>query len=104
MTQPGRGELGVATDALRSEANVWEDQSERIGSVSSKAEGLRLSRLEAGIFQLIVSPYEAVVDLTVARCQEGQRRMTEIASTLRKVADTYDEEERNNEHRIRNVY
>jgi hypothetical protein len=44
------------------------------------------------------------VDVVTARCREGAQRMTEIASTLRHVANTYEDEERRNEHTFRNLY
>ncbi|MEJ3750053.1 hypothetical protein WEI85_43175 [Actinomycetes bacterium KLBMP 9797] len=104
MTHPSKEEVSVATESLRSEANVWEEQAAQIGAISPKAESLRLTRLEAGIFQLIVSEYEQVVNLTISRCQEGEQRMGELATALRNVANVYEEEERNNEHEIRNTY
>ncbi|HET9138525.1 hypothetical protein [Actinophytocola sp.] len=101
---PTKQELQVATDALRAEAGVWDGQSTTMGEVAAKAEGLRLSRIEAGIFQLIVGPYDAAADQVTNRCREGEQRMAEVADTLRQVADTYDAEEARNEHQLRNLY
>jgi hypothetical protein len=93
----------VATDALRTEAGVWGQQSTQLGTVAAKVDGLRFGRLEAGVFQLIVSPYEQLTDQVHSRCQEGVTRMTEIADTLRQVATTYDQEELDNTHRLKNL-
>jgi len=38
------------------------------------------------------------------RCNEGATAMTNIGTTLREVADTYDAEDRASMHRIKNVY
>ena len=93
----------VATDALRTEAGVWDQQSAQMGTIATRAEDLRFNRVEAGVFQLIVDPYGELVDQVHARCQEAVTRMKEIADTLRQVANTYDEEERNGAHRLRNL-
>jgi len=101
---PTTQELQVATNSLRSEAGVWDAQSTAMGEIATKAADLRLSRIEAGIFQLIVGPYDAAADQVTTRCKEGQQRMTEVGITLRQVADTYDAEEARNEHKLRNLY
>ncbi len=101
---PSKQELQVATDALRTEAGIWDQQSDQLAAIVGEVEGLRLHRLEAGIFELIVSAYGAVVDQVSARCAEGHQRTVEVAATLRQVADTYDDEERRNEHAFRQLY
>lgn len=104
MTQPSDAEIAVAVESLRTEARVWDRQGESIGALAPRADQLRLTRLEAGIFQLVVSPYEAVVDQVTARCREGEQRMREIASTLVHVAQTYEDEDQRSEHRFRGLY
>jgi hypothetical protein len=93
----------VATDALRTEAGVWDQQSAAMGRLATTMDGMRMNRLEAGVFQLIIGPYSTLVDQVNHRCQEGSGRMTEIADTLRQVARTYDQEELNDAHRLRNL-
>ncbi|MEU6206087.1 type VII secretion target [Micromonospora musae] len=104
MPPPSRGQVTVATNALRTEAGEWDQQSAAISAIASKVAGMQLGRVEAGLFQLIVSPYNDVVQHVTQRCREGQAAMTEVASTLRKVADIYDEEDRNNAHELRKLY
>lgn len=104
MPPPSREQVTVATNALRTEANEWDQQSTEIAAIASKVEGMELGRVEAGLFQLIVSPYNEIVEHVKQRCREGEAAMTEVAATLRKVADTYDEEDRNNAHKIANLY
>jgi len=105
MTQPPSGEqVSVATNALRNEAGEWQTQSTLIGAQSSKVAEMEFGRLEAGLFQLMVAPYNDIINAVAARCREGGTAMTEIANTLRAVADTYDAEDKASEHRIRNVY
>jgi hypothetical protein len=93
----------VATDSLRTEAGVWDAQSAQMGTLAGKADAVRFNRLEAGVFQLIVGPYGDVVDQVHGRCKEAVDRMKEIATTLRQVAKTYDEEERTGVHRLMNL-
>ena len=101
---PTREQVTVATDALRNEAREWVTQSTAMASLSTTIAGMEFGRLEAGLFQLMVGPYNDVITVAAARCAEGATAMTEIAGTLRSVADTYDAEDKAAEHRIRNVY
>ena len=104
MSHPSAEEVRVATDALRAEAGQWEHQSGVISGLAGTVQGMELGRVEAGLFQLIVSPYNDVVNTVRARCQEGRTAMTQVAATLRRVAAVYEEEDRDNAHRIRGVY
>ena len=93
----------VATDALRAEASVWDQQSRQMGTIASKADGLRFNRVQAGVFQLVVGPYVQLVDQVRGRCEEGGQRMTEIGNALRQVAATYEKEELDGTHRLKNL-
>jgi hypothetical protein len=105
MTQPPSGEqVTVATNALRTEAGEWDRQSGTLGQQGAKVAAMEFGRLEAGLFQMMVGPYNDVIHAVAARCREGATAMTEIAGTLRSVADTYDAEDKTAEHRVRNVY
>lgn len=104
MPPPSKGQIEVATDSLRSEAGIWDEQSDQLGKIVVRANGLRLDRLEAGIFQLVVAAYSQVVDQVSGRSREGQQRMTEVGSALTKAAITYEQEEQENLHRLKNLY
>lgn len=104
MAPPDRQQITVATDALRSESTEWDSQSGALGTIVRQVSGLGLGRVEAGLFQMIVSAYNDVVNHVTERCREGQAATMQIALTLRAVADTYDQEDRNSEHRLRNIY
>ncbi|MCY1144065.1 hypothetical protein OWR29_39230 [Actinoplanes sp. Pm04-4] len=105
MTQPPSGEqVAVATNALRTEAGEWDGQAGKLAELSTKVAAMEFGRLEAGLFQLMVGPYNDVIQAMAARTREGSAAMTEIAATLRNVAGTYDAEDKASEHRIRNVY
>jgi hypothetical protein len=104
MAPPSSQTVQAATKALRDEAKVWDDQSKTTGDIAPKVEGLRLSRIEAGLFQVIVTEYEKAIDVIVTRTGEGQQVMTNVADTLRTVADTYDQEESAGVHRMKHLY
>jgi hypothetical protein len=101
---PTAAEVAVATGALRSEAGEWAGQSTRMAAVGKKVAAMEFGRLEAGLFQMMVSPYNELIAVVAARCAEGATAMTEVGATLRSVADTYDAEDQAAEHRIRNIY
>lgn len=101
---PSPQEVKVATDALRTEANIWDEQSDIMDQLGTKVGAMELGRLEAGLFQIMVGPYNDVVAAVEARCKEGTAAMKEIGVTLRTVASTYDAEDKAAEHRNRNIY
>jgi uncharacterized protein YukE len=104
MPPPTAEQIRVATEALRTEAGVWDAQAAQLNRIGPMTEALRLNRVEAGLFQVIFDTYQQVIDQVVARADEGGQRMDEIATTLRQVADTYDREEAANTHMLNNIY
>jgi hypothetical protein len=104
VTKPDAAQVKVATEVLRTEATEWERQSAAIGALEAKVAGMELGTVEAGLFFMIVSPYNEIVSKVSARCGEGKAAMTEIADTLRDVATAYEEEDQNSAHTLRNLY
>lgn len=86
----------VAAQSLRRTASIWDGEAERMSTIPGKAEEVRLNRLTAGVFQLIVSPYEAVIDTVAERSREGTTQLHAIARELRSSADTYENTENDN--------
>jgi hypothetical protein len=80
----------VATSLLRTEALQWDTESGRLAALAPRIGDMQFGRLEAGIFQLMVGPYDALVQLITERCREGVTATADIAAALRSVADTYD--------------
>ena len=104
MTPPTPQGVHVATDALRGDAQVWARQADALGHAAAQAHALALTRLEAGLYQVLIDPYTGLQRHVVARCGEGRTAMTGVADTLRAVADTYDGEDARHEHTLRNLY
>jgi hypothetical protein len=101
MTQPD--ELQVIATSLGNAAGVWDQQAAALRSASARAGEMTLNRLEAGIFQIIVGPYDAVVAQVSARCEEGSSSLHRIASALELAADEYSEAEQATGSNIRRV-
>jgi hypothetical protein len=83
---------------------VWSTQAGAMEQTHSAAARLGFDRLQAGVFQVIVTAHTDVVAAIEARCAEAAREMARIAATLREAADTYDDEERRHVHALRHLY
>ncbi|MBF9071652.1 type VII secretion target [Streptacidiphilus fuscans] len=99
----GNNGYQVTTDDLRTDANAWEQQAEQMGAVVSRVNELKMDRVQAGIFQLAVSPYVEVIQAVQERSQEGQKAMNDIAGGLRQVAANYEHQEQSHVASFRNI-
>lgn len=97
-------DVKTVTDALRAESRMWDEQSDALSRLSHTVEGLRISRLEAGMFQIVFSAYEQAIDQISQRCEEGNKRTQEIASALIRNAKSYDENEEETTQHVENAY
>jgi hypothetical protein len=101
---PTAHDIAVATGALRAEADIWAVQAGVLAGASDRARVLAFDRLQAGVFQLIVTTHAELTAAVAARCAEGTGQMRQIAATLQHVADVYDDEERRHVHAFRDLY
>lgn len=85
----GSAEVQVVTGSLHRVAQIWDREATAIGSITPQVNAMSFDRLEAGVFQLIVSPYDAVVQTVAKRCAEGKTEMQSIASALNANAKNY---------------
>lgn len=97
-------DIDVVTGKLRSEARMWEQQAKKLSGVHHTVEGLRLTQVEAGLFQVVFNAYMKAIDEVSQRAREGQGRMDDIAEVLRKNARAYDEGEDEVTHSIDGAY
>ncbi|MET8677222.1 hypothetical protein ABZW18_06450 [Streptomyces sp. NPDC004647] len=97
-------QVRTVTDALRIDARMWDEQSATLGSITHALDGLRMTRIEAGVFQVIFSAYEEALNVVSDRCAEGQDRMAEIASALIKNARAYDNNEDETTETVKGSY
>lgn len=104
MGSPDEDQMRVITDALRKDGGIWDDQATEMAKIVAKAQGLRLNRIEAGLFQVIFDAYSQVIDQVNGRCDEGQRCMAAIGSTLFSVANGYEQAEAARAHDLGNIH
>ena len=104
MTQPSPQQVAVETGVLRSEAGDWDEHCGTMHTLAGKVAAMKKGRLEMGLFQVFVGAYDTIVDDVSGRAGEAVPAMTNIATTLHQVADTYDAEDAAAMHRIKNVY
>jgi uncharacterized protein YukE len=104
MTRPSPQQVTAETGVLRSEADDWDEHASSMHALAAKVQAMKKGRLEMGLFQVFVGAYDTVVDDVGGRAGEAAPAMTNIGTTLRQVADTYDAEDAAAMHRIKNVY
>jgi hypothetical protein len=104
VTAPTPEQVRVATGALRTEAGIWDQQTDALAATRRAVAATALGRLEAGVFQLVVDAYADVVEVAGTRCAQAVEATGQIAAALRAVADTYDAEDAAGEHRLRQLY
>jgi hypothetical protein len=97
-------EVKVVTDALRKESRMWDEHSGTLGALHQAAEGLRMTRIEAGLFQVLFGAYEDALNQVSDRCKEGETEMDKIASALIKNANAYDSREAETTESIEGTY
>jgi hypothetical protein len=98
------GQFGVGIQALRDDAKIWDQQGAQMQQIVTKANGLRMDRLEAGIFQVYVSAYQQACDQVVNRSGEGATAMHSVSTTLTGVADAYQQDEVANTHKFTDLH
>ncbi|MFE3001076.1 hypothetical protein ACFXG4_39600 [Nocardia sp. NPDC059246] len=101
---PTAQQVKVATDTLRTEAGVWDQESGELQKIVDKLPDMHYNRTEAGIFQMMVSPMDDLVNTVSDRCKEGVQRFHDVGTGLRTAATTYDAEEANNTHQFKNLW
>ncbi|MER7766769.1 hypothetical protein [Kitasatospora sp. NPDC096140] len=83
----------VTTETLRTEAGLWDQQSDELGKIASSVGSMSMDRFQAGVFQLVVGAYAEVLTAVHDRSLEGQQNLKAVADGLRTVADNYDHHE-----------
>ncbi len=104
MANPTAAEVKVATGALETEAQKWDDNGPALTDINFQMAGMSLTRLEAGLFQIVYDAYEKVRAGLQDRAREGATEFYAIGKTLRQVGKTYQEEDEAQEHAYRNLW
>lgn len=104
MGKPSKEEVEWSLSALRDHAKDWDTASNDLQDIIGKVHGLRVNRIEAGLFQSLVNTVNSTVQRVNDRCSEGVKETKAVGEALLKVARVYEEEEEANVHRIRKLY
>lgn len=83
-------DIDVVTKKLRDEARMWDEQAKTLDGAYHAVEGMSLTRIEAGLFQIIFTAYQEAITHIAGRTREGKKCMEDIADALRENAKAYD--------------
>lgn len=104
-TPPNGDRLAVATDALRQDAGIWRTVSTDLAKIGPLTDQLGLDGwVDGGIYVGLAGVLTPLVQLVADRAGQGVTAMSSIADTLDQVAGTYDREEAEGLHRLKNLY
>jgi hypothetical protein len=104
MAAPSSGQIVAALDQMRVAAADWDDAATFLDEAARLTEEVKFTRLEAGVFQLAYDKYSPSPGYAGDRAKEGATACREIGSTLRTVANTYEEEDLSGAHALRGLY
>lgn len=82
-------EMKAASGALITEAGKWEEEAPNLTSIQSTVQGITMTRIEAGLFQILFDSYEACRSNIEARAGEGATEFTKMGETLREISKDY---------------
>jgi hypothetical protein len=85
--------LVASLEHMRAAAASWDVAADHLRSASGMADGLKFTRIEAGIFQGAWEKYADTAAYIVARLNEGSAEAASIGTVLRESADTYERED-----------
>ncbi|WP_314173887.1 hypothetical protein [Streptomyces winkii] len=91
-------------DSIRREARTWDKSAEALKEVEQRVELLRMTRTEAGVFQILFTAYDKAVTQVSDRCREGGAEMGKIADALFKTATAYEENEGRVSEELTGIY
>lgn len=83
-------DLKVTVKAIKKDADLWEKKSSVGTSVATASTNLRMSRLQAGVFQMIVNTHNEVCDFVNAAGTRASQQMKAAATALRENARAYE--------------
>lgn len=104
---PTPDQYQVALDALRDDADKWEQCGADLGAAKATAEGLDLEALHFSYVADklgVTALYQQFQAKMVGLLGEGQTMSGNVATALRNSAQTYQQEEEAGVHRMNNVW
>lgn len=104
MSAPSAGQVTSSIDQMRTAASAWTEVATHLAEANTAATALKLTRLQAGLFQVSFDAYQDAIAYVTDRLAEGSTETTNVAITLGLNATTYEQEERDNKHRLTGLY
>lgn len=101
---PSKKQLNVSIERMKTASTGWSATSHDLTQAGDKIAELKFSKLEAGIFQHAYQAYIDAASYVQDRMREGASETTNVSSTLKVNADTYQREEESNTHAIKGLY
>ncbi|HEY7595049.1 MAG TPA: hypothetical protein VH969_17990 [Actinophytocola sp.] len=104
---PTPDQYQVALQALRNDADKWEQCSADLGAAKGTADGLDLAALHFSYVADklgVTALYQQFQTKMVGLLGEGQTMSANVATALRESAQTYQQEEESGVHRMNNVW
>jgi hypothetical protein len=95
--------LVASLEHMRAAATSWNVAGDHLRSASAMADGLKISRIEAGIFQGAWEAYTTTATYIVDRLSEGSAEAASIGTVLRESADTYEREDGAGAHALNGI-
>lgn len=86
---PTDEEMRIASGALEKEATKWDAEAPRLTSVATTLSGMEMSRVEAGLFQIMFNAFETCRSTVEDRAREGAKEFTTMADTLVELSKAY---------------
>lgn len=92
----------VHPDLLRTESDLWDKASPKMGEISNEAHFLHFNAEEGGLLSYMFVPsYHKAARMIEERCGEARDRMDEIRDRLRSIAAGYEARDKQNAQHIR---
>jgi hypothetical protein len=107
MTSPTPQQISAATAALRADAASWARAAAQMSAAGAAGARLDLSALHfsyLGDKVGLTDAYQALQSRLVRLCGEAAQTFDQLAASLRKAADGYDDDEAHAVHRMRGIY
>jgi hypothetical protein len=104
---PTQDQYQVALQALRNDADKWEQCGTDLGAAKSTADGLDLEALHFSYVADklgVTALYQQFQAKMVGLMTEGQTMSANVATALRNSAQTYQNEEESGVHRMNDVW
>lgn len=89
MTGATHHDMRIASGALEKESAKWSEEAPRLAAIASSLDRLTMTRIEAGLFQVMFGAYESCRATVEARAREGTREFRAMSSTLSQLATAY---------------